>query len=383
MRHHGFSIDIATDSSIPGLDVTGGISYRYCPHRRIRRAIPSGNVSIAKRLIAKADSSLFRFCMKRHLNALLGSGNYRFVYMRASYHGHVAARLVQRYGVPLVLEVNRPLSMGPYNKRDGLPWPEKKTQVLVPDCERIQYDSASVITVDSPVRGEWILQFVDDKYKEKLVVNPSGVDTTLFQPTQDSAQKRKELSIGDETVLIGMASSFRWYNDVQEIAQVFSGVKRKHDNVLFLLAVGDSRKVGPVRAAIQRNSLLGSVTILTQVPFAEMSQVLGACDILISPFNFHGRWPHNCSMKHLEYLAMGKPVVATKAGYANFAIKDGVNGFLIEEGDIEGFVDALSLLISNRDLRNKLGATGRLQAENEHTWYENVDRFIEPLGLAR
>ena len=67
------------------------------------------------------------------------------------------------------------------------------------------------------------------------------------------------------------------------------------------------------------------------VPFYEMPSLLNCCDILISHFNFHGKWPHNCSIKHLEYLALGKPTVATNVGEVNFTIEQNLNGILCGE----------------------------------------------------
>jgi len=103
------------------------------------------------------------------------------------------------------------------------------------------------------------------------------------------------------------------------------------------------------------------------------------CDILISHFNFHGVWPHNCSIKHLEYLSVGKPVVATDVGYVNFAIEDNINGILVKEGDVEGFVDAILALSKDRNKRKSLGNNGRIKAVNFLTWYENVNNFLKPL----
>jgi glycosyltransferase involved in cell wall biosynthesis len=76
---------------------------------------------------------------------------------------------------------------------------------------------------------------------------------------------------------------------------------------------------------------------------------------------------------------VGKPVVATNAGYVNFAIENNVNGILIEEGDVKGFSDAILKLASDREMRETYGTNGRKKAVNELTWYRNVDKFVQPL----
>ena len=86
------------------------------------------------------------------------------------------AEISQKNKIPLVLEVNKPLSMGPYNQQNGPAWPKSKSDVTVNENERIQYEVASVITVDSPLRGKWITRFVDIKYGDKMVINPNAVN---------------------------------------------------------------------------------------------------------------------------------------------------------------------------------------------------------------
>lgn len=380
LQEHGYHVDIATDLLIPGINYSNPkVKYIYYPFRFIRRQIPVRSVVNVKGLLTKVDNFLFQLCMKSTLINLFNTQEYDFMYLRASYNGHKAAEMAKSYNTPLILEVNRPLSMGPYNRANGLPWPKKKNDVFVHKCERIQYDIARLITIDSPLRGKWITDFVDERYRQKMIINPSGVDSTMFRPKRKGFEKRKELGIRDEQIVIGMASSFRWYNDVEELSQIMKEVKRESDNVLFLLAVGDLGRIKAIQKAVQKHNVSDSVLILPQVPFMEMPYILDICNILISYFNFHGKWPHNCSIKHMEYLAMGKPVVATRAGYVNYAIENNVNGFLIEEGDKDGFIKAILKLINDKDLCKKFGDNGRLKAEKELTWHKNTEEFLTPL----
>ena len=111
-----------------------------------------------------------------------------------------------------------------------------------------------------------------------------------------------------------------------------------------------------------------------------MPSYLNCCDIFISHFNFHGKWPHNCPIKHLEYLALGKPTVATDVGEVNFAIEHNKNGFLCKEGDVMGFGDSILKLSSDEELRNQLGASGRSKAVEDLTWDKNVQNIINMLN---
>ena len=113
----------------------------------------------------------------------------------------------------------------------------------------------------------------------------------------------EELQISDQDVVVGMASSFRWYNDIDELCSILSTASMKIDHLKSLIIVGDQNKELEIQNKIIQYNLQDKTKILCQVPFEKMPSILNCCDILISHFNFHGKWPHNCSIKHLEYLS--------------------------------------------------------------------------------
>ena len=49
------------------------------------------------------------------------------------------------------------------------------------------------------------------------------------------------------------------------------------------------------------------------------------------------------------------PVVATNVGDNSYLVKDGVNGFLAEKGDVDALAQHLETLIMNKDMRQQFG----------------------------
>ena len=379
LNEHGYFVDILTDSVLPEVTSDFLKTYFFYDLRLLRMFLPIKTILNVKGILSSLDSYYFEKSIRNTLPRLLMNNQYNFVYLRASHTGHIVAQIVKDYNIPLVLEVNRPLSMGPYNQQNGSPWPKKKSDVKVSQDERIQYDAASIITVDSPLRGKWITDFVDEKYGEKLVIIPNAVNSEIFKPLYNQLTLKRNYSFDENKILVGMASSFRWYNDLNELCEIIKLTIKINCNILFLLIIGDKRRVKPIKNLIKINNLENNTKILEQIPFHEMPKILNMCDILISHFNFHGVWPHICSIKHMEYLAVGKPVVATNVGYVNFAIEDNVNGILINEGDVQGFRNAVLKLACDKDMCKNYGHNGRKKAVDELTWYRNVNNFIQPL----
>lgn len=373
----GYHVDIVTDSRVPGLGQdNSSFTTIYYPNRFLRSKIPFELGGLLGRVILKIDSLLFQKAMKTKINQLLRSKEYELAYMRASFNGHAAVNSINDSEIPLVVEVNKPLSMGIYNNSDALKWPKADSRIEVPLSESLQYDAATVITVDSSFRAKWILDFVGSRYEEKVIVNPNGVDVDLFFPSHSDTKLKDELEVFEGEILVGMASSFRWYNDIEEMCEIIKYVVNKKENIKFLIITGDKEKKIEIDNILSAHGIKRYVKFLVQIPFTDMPGYLNCCDILISHFNFHGKWPHNCSIKHLEYLAVGRPAVATDVGEVNFAVEHNINGLLCDEGDVEAFGESILRLSSDEALRVRLGSQGRSKAVKDLTWDKNVRNIV-------
>jgi glycosyltransferase involved in cell wall biosynthesis len=88
----------------------------------------------------------------------------------------------------------------------------------------------------------------------------------------------------------------------------------------------------------------------------------------------------------LEAMAAGLPAVATAVGGIPDVVADGVNGVLIEPGDVGTLVRVLRKLLDDRMLRSRLGAaareTVRLRFDADHVIGE-LEKIYASLGLAR
>ncbi|MDB9965144.1 glycosyltransferase family 4 protein [Planktomarina temperata] len=376
----GYHVDVVTDTNIPTLQKNSDkLTTIYYPYRSLRSVIPRHLSGFLGKVFKKLDGIFFRIVMKKKIMSLVNENQYTFCYMRASYHGATITSILNTRNLKLVLEVNKPLSMAPYNKKEVIDWPNPTKRVRVPKAERDQYEAATLITVDSSLRAKWITDFVGEKFNNKMIINPNGVNTKMFSPspkTKESCFGFKKLP-GD--ILVGMASSFRWYNDIEELCEILCRALAECDKLKYIIVVGDLKKEAELKTKISAYGLNKSTKILSQIPFNMMPNLLNECDVVLSHFNFHNKWPHNCSIKHLEYLALGKPTVATDVGEVNFAIEHGKNGLLCEEGNIDMFANSIVRLANDPALRKRLGAAGRQKALEELDWQFNVQKIIKSL----
>jgi len=367
----GYSVDIISDDLMPTVEESKSIKYIFFQKLLFRRRFAETKWVISERINNFITSFLFRLVLRIALPNLLRNNSYDLVYLRASHFASDALSICNDFNIPSILEVNKPLSMQPYNKPSGFSRIEKKTTIKKIPNEIKQYEYATLISVDSTLRAKWIIDFVDKRFETKIMINHNGVDERLFSCINQAVSQNSNL--------VGMASSFRWYNDIDELMRIIIKVLDDKKEAQFILFVGDLSMKESIEKKILSYDLFHAVNIEYAIPLNKMPMKLSMCDVLISHFNFHGVWPHNCSIKHLEYMSLGKPVVATNVGEVNFAIEDGISGLMIKEGDERGFADSILRLLKDKDYSKKLGENGRKKVLENHTWKKHVEKSLKKL----
>lgn len=99
----------------------------------------------------------------------------------------------------------------------------------------------------------------------------------------------------------------------------------------------------------------------------DVAQLLSRCQAFV----LASRW-EGLPLAILEAMRSGLPVIASDVGGVGEAVIHGMNGLLVPRGDAQSMAAALAQLLSDRDLRQAMGHSGRLLYEQEFT----ADRMI-------
>ncbi len=87
-----------------------------------------------------------------------------------------------------------------------------------------------------------------------------------------------------------------------------------------------------------------------------------------------------CGYKLIQYMACGKPVIASPVGVNRQIVEDGVNGFLASSQ--EEWVRALNILRTDVDLRKRMGQAGRAKVERQYCTQVTAPRLLSLLQWA-
>ena len=80
-----------------------------------------------------------------------------------------------------------------------------------------------------------------------------------------------------------------------------------------------------------------------------------------------------------EAQLMKKPVVATNVGGIPELMKNNETGFLVEKGDVNEWIEKLSLLINDKEKRKTMGEAGRKFVEKNFNWNKIAKEFLDIL----
>ena len=135
-----------------------------------------------------------------------------------------------------------------------------------------------------------------------------------------------------------------------------------------------ARKLAQVVAVGANAGQLSNLPI-TVLPWTEATEVndIQRFDIGIMPLPDAPFERGKCGYKLIQYMACGKPVVASPVGVNNTIVRDGVDGFLASTD--QEWVIALTRLIADSGLRQRMGHAGRLRIENEFSLQKAAPRF--------
>lgn len=89
-------------------------------------------------------------------------------------------------------------------------------------------------------------------------------------------------------------------------------------------------------------------------------RILRQADVFVLPSHAEG-----LPVAMLEAMAYGLPVIATRVGGIPAVLRDGVEGFLIEAGDVNALSDRMLRLSQDPNLRQQMGNAAQRRAEAE------------------
>ncbi|MEA2036578.1 MAG: glycosyltransferase family 4 protein [Nanoarchaeota archaeon] len=273
--------------------------------------------------------------------------NYDLIYERHSLFNKAGAKYAKKYKIPLFLEVNAPY----YSERTK--YGNLALKKIAKKWELYSLHSADKIFCVSNKLKDILIKM--GTREDKIIVTRNCIDKNLFNPKPKSKNN----------ITIGFIGSLRDWHNVSMLTKTLNKVMDKYKDVAFIL-VGRSFK--SIKLTHKDRFKL-----INTVKYSSIPQYIDLFDIGILP----GSTEYSCPMKLVEYMAMGKAVLAPNLENIRELVKNNNNGLLLIPEDEKDFFLKLDKLIKSKALRKRLGKNARKYIlDNNYTWQDNAKKII-------
>lgn len=278
-------------------------------------------------------------------------------------NGLAANNVARRLGIKSVYEV-RGLWEITRISRDP-EWKDTEYYNMMAQLEaQAAKDADAVFTLTDALKKELIIRGVA---AEKIHLLPNGVDSSRFIPKQRNSELALQLGIKDK-VVIGFLGSVVQYEGVEYIIQAASILKNRGVKDFAVLIVGDGAVLPNMKSITSELGMEDYITFTGRVPHDEIEDYYSVVDICPLPRKGLPVCEMVSPLKPFEAMAMGKVVVSSDVAALAEIINDEVTGLLHKKDDPEDLANKINQLITDHELRNRLGLAAREWVVAERDW---------------
>ena len=203
-------------------------------------------------------------------------------------------------------------------------------------------------------------------YQLPMKLIPLGVDLDLFVPERTfGASIRTNLDWCDPSIpVIGYLGRLVPEKGIRQLMQIFDRLSTP----CRILFIGS----GYLKSEIEdwSHQFPDRVRVVTNATHTDIPQYLNMMDILVAPSQTAPNWREQFGRMLIEAMACGVPVIGSDSGEIPYTI--GRAGLVVEESNIDKWVEAIENLLDSPEKRKELALLG-LERVKHYSW-ENIAR---------
>lgn len=326
----------------------------------------------------EARAIAYNWTFARRVRRSLKAKPARCLYQRHGRFSTCGALLSRSLHVPLILEYNGSEIWVAQN------WDPLHFQTWLRRCEEFALRTAArIVVVSEALRQELLNRGIDGN---KIIINPNGVDPTVFRPNQGGDAVRRDLGFEPRDIVACFLGTFSYWHGVPVLRDAMLRLFEMTGQIVELnrlrfLMIGEGPLKAELEAAVKPWVDRGQVVFAGSVPHKRVPALLDSADIFLSP---HVPLANGVSFfgsptKLFEYMAMGKSIIASNLDQIGTVLKHGSSGWLVSPGDALDLAKAVSYLVKHPELRQALGNQARSVALARYTWRHNAQTVIDTL----
>lgn len=343
------------------------------PPDQLRRAVDEVDLLPAlpesARVTADISAILVNRALRRFAARFVRTRRPTFIYQRHTpflYTGPVLANAVD---APFVLEWNA----SEIWTRMNWETPSAIARVFDPflgAAERFVASTAQLVVAISDGAAE--MAYSSGASPNAVAVVPNGVDVRDVDRSLDELVPSHHV----DPNLIGWVGSFGVWHGAEMLVRAL----HKLPSNIRLLMIGEGSKRRECESLAESLGISKRIEWTGSLPHPEALRRLAACAVLASPHvPMTQRTFFGSPTKIFEYMALGRPIVASRLAQIGEILEDGRTARLVTPGDADELADGLADVLRSLDQATALGRAARAEAEARHTWGHRADAILQRL----
>jgi len=232
--------------------------------------------------------------------------------------------------------------------------------------------SNKIVCVTEGIKNE-----IAKRYKvpeDKLVVIPNGANTDLFRPL-DKYECRRNLGLENDAFYVGFVGSFAPWQGLEDLIEAAKQVKEQGYSQIKYILVGDGELESTLSRKVQELRLESEIRFTGRVLYKDVVQYISAFDVcyLSKKELTFGFSP----LKLYEYLACGRPVIASRVDGIKEIIEKNCCGYLFEAGNIDDLKNKIIQSYQDQGTLSKMGLRGRELVEDKYSWRTTAKNIVK------
>jgi glycosyltransferase involved in cell wall biosynthesis len=267
------------------------------------KAVDNGNVTVIRPPIIKLpvlDYISLLFTHKKEIKRQLDEFQPDVIIGFGILNAHIAIKLAKQRGIPFVYyiidELHRLI-------------PQKSFQGMGRKIESSNMKQSDLVLSINEGLRDYTIQM--GAKREKTEVIRAGIDFERFNSDLDGSAVREKLGIREDDIVLFFMGWLYDFSGLKEVALELAEDSQKYKHIK-LLVLGKGDLWDTLQEIRSKHKMEGRIIMLDWQPYEEVPKYIAAADICILPAYKNEIMQNIVPIKMYEYMAMGKPVIATR-----------------------------------------------------------------------
>lgn len=208
--------------------------------------------------------------------------------------------------------------------------------------------------------------------RKLVTVIPNGVSASDFSPSPLPVRE------GHAPVLLYIGTLADWQG-LDIVIKALPKILAQQAVRLQIVGRGRSRQRKILSKQIRRLRVEGSVTVQPAIPHHEIPSLIAESDICVAPLGLNDRnvTQGACPIKVLEYMAAGRPLLASNMPIVRELVREDVDALLFSPNDPDDLARQVIALLNDFELSKRLAQSASERALTKFTWHESQKKLVK------